>query len=92
MPRVMVTTEPTKLIKTDGAAEPDRISTVNGSGLLTAITVDNAGPGYLSDVTGNAIYSFDNIVTFSGPHPQDRTIEGDQTSLGGPVGLFLLEQ
>ena len=76
----------------DGTVEPDRTLTVDGAGLLSAIALDGAGTGYVLDVDRDAVYSFDNIVTLVGTNLPDRTIEGDQTNLNRPAGLFLLEE
>jgi hypothetical protein len=65
---------------------------VPGRGLfLSAITVDTAGTGYITDMNQNAIYEYDQITTRGGLIAPDRTIQGLDTSLNGPNAVFLLE-
>ncbi|MBN1490035.1 MAG: hypothetical protein JXA69_08970, partial [Phycisphaerae bacterium] len=75
----------------NGAVAPDVALTVQGAGSLTAVAVDSSGNGYIIDNTANAMYGYDNIATRNGLLPPDRTLQGANTQLLGPIRVFLLE-
>ena len=60
-------------------------------GFLTAIAVDSEGTGYVVDRTAEAIYSYDDIGNINGAFTPDRTIQGAQTLMDGPIRVFLEE-
>jgi len=72
-------------------ASPDVTLTVPGAGALTAIAVDSGGTGYVVDNTLSAVYSYDNIATRNGTIAPDRTLQGANTQLVGPIRVFLVE-
>jgi hypothetical protein len=75
----------------DGTYDPDLTLTVEGAGDLMFIAVDSTGTGYITDRVLDAIYCYDNLATRAGTVPPDRTIQGAQTQLDQPFGMFLLE-
>ena len=75
----------------DGTHDPDLTLTVEGAGDLMFIAVDSTGTGYITDRVRDAIYCYDNLAIRDGSLPPDRTIQGDQTRLDRPFGVFLLE-
>lgn len=74
-----------------GVQAPDTILTVLGAASLDGIVVDSTDHGYITDITGNRIFSYDNISARNGILTPDRTITGVDTQLSGPSGMFLLE-
>ncbi len=75
----------------DGTVLPDASINVIGAGNISAIVVDFAGNGYIADSANNAIYGYNAIVTRSGLVPPDRTLQGANTGLAGPLRMFLHE-
>ncbi len=75
----------------NGWIDADLTLTVPGAVSLTAIGIDAAGTGYLLDSGANAILVYERIATRSGSVPPDRRIQGPNTRLSGPAGLFLVE-
>lgn len=75
----------------NGTYDPDLTLTVEGAGDLKFIAVDSTGTGYITDRVLNAIYCYDNLAIRDGTVPPDRTIQGVQTQLDQPFGVFLLE-
>jgi hypothetical protein len=76
----------------NGPKNPDVTLTVSGATLVQGVAVDSNGTGFITDVTANAIYSYDKIATRNGTILPDRTITGANTQLNRPNGLFLLEK
>lgn len=75
----------------NGNVAPAVTLTVPGAGNLTAVAVDSEGTGYLVDNTLNAVYSYDDIATRNGTIAPDRTLQGANTQLNGPIRVYLLE-
>jgi len=75
----------------DGTYDPDLTLTVEGAGDLMFIAVDSVGTGYITDRVLDAIYCYDNLAIRDGTVAPDRTIQGAQTRLDRPFGVFLLE-
>jgi hypothetical protein len=69
----------------------DAMLIVSGAQSLAAIEIDAAGTGYILDAGAAAIYVYDKIATRNGTLPPDRTIQGQNTQLIGPIRMFLLE-
>ena len=47
--------------------------------------------GYVVDFSAEAIYSYDDIGNINGAFIPDRTIQGAQTLMDGPIRVFLEE-
>jgi hypothetical protein len=75
----------------NGDVDPDFVLTVQGAGVLSAISVDSTGTGYIVDNSTNAIYSYDNIANLNGTLPPDRVIQGASTQLNQPIRVFFVE-
>ncbi|MFQ5490890.1 MAG: PKD domain-containing protein [Phycisphaerae bacterium] len=75
----------------NGMQAPDFTLDVPGAGSLTAVAVDSDGTGYIVDRTNDAIYVYDNLANRNGAINPDRTIQGAQTQLDGPIRLYLAE-
>jgi hypothetical protein len=75
----------------NGLQPPDTTLVIPGVTLLAGITVDATNHGYISDLLGTKIYSYDNISTRNGTVTPDRTIAGANTQLVNPAGLFVVE-
>lgn len=76
----------------NGAVMPDVILTIPGAMQLNRVAVDSKGVGYITDFLKSTIYSYDNIATRNGTIAPDRTLQGSNTQLSRPDGMFLLEQ
>jgi len=72
----------------NGIITPDFSFTIAGA-TFSAIAVDTAGNGYLPDQAVNAVYSISNIATRNGVVTPDRTIQGANTQINAPYGIFL---
>jgi len=75
----------------NGNVDPDFSLEVPPAGNLTAIAVDSTGTGYIVDNANDAVFSYDNIATRNGAINPDRTIQGANTQLDGPIRVFLTE-
>jgi hypothetical protein len=73
----------------NGPVAPSSSLTIVGVQDVRAIAVDPAGTGYIADRFAAAVYVYDNISTRNGALAPDRTIQGSNTQLFGPNGLFL---
>lgn len=75
----------------NGFVEPDFALEVPGAEWIRGLAVDAAGTGYVVDYFEQAIYSYDGIATLNGTLPPDRTIQGADTLLDGPIEVFIDE-
>jgi hypothetical protein len=75
----------------DGPEVPTFDVTVQGALEITAIAISIDGTGYIVDRTANAVWIYNNVATRNLTLAPDREIQGNQTRLEGPFGVFLLE-
>ncbi len=75
----------------NGVSEPDLTLQLPGVVFLTAIAVDAEGTAYIVDHGDNAVHSYDEIDSLNGTIAPDRTIQGLNTQLSGPIRVFLAE-
>ena len=55
--------------------------------MLSAITVDRGGRGYIVDSANKKVYSYDSIATRNGTLAPDRTIGGTNTQFSEPAAV-----
>jgi len=75
----------------NGSVLPSLTLIVQGAEMLTSMVVDSNGVGYIADYEDDAVYIFDNAATLNGVFTADRTLQGGNSSLNGPIRLFHYE-